>query len=98
MAKKFNKEKFEKAGWLLTEETAKSQYSPTVVTTYYYQSPRMPERTRSWLSWDDPDLTDDYLIGCEWDYFFNETYHMAINEIADLIRENMRENYGPLTV
>lgn len=96
---KFNKEKFEKAGWeFVVEKREVNYYHSNKTHDYYFKSPRMEYRSNVWMEFDDPDLTDQFFIDKEFEEFVEETYNKAINELSEIVRENIVENYKPLSI
>jgi len=93
---KFNREKFEKLGWeFIEEERTANYYNSNKTHDCYFKSPRMEYRSNVWMSFDDPDLTDQFFIDKEYEEFSDQIYDKAIHELAAIVRQNIEENYKP---
>lgn len=95
-AKPFEVRKFVEAGWEFTETVSKNWNGKSV--TQYFKSPRLERRYHTYYNFDDPLFTEDFLLDREFLYYQDELYNLAINEMRDIIKQNIEENYSRLTV
>lgn len=93
---KFNREKFEKAGWVFTESKLSHGYRTS--PDCFYKSPRMDNEAFSRVKFDDPTFTDKMLLELEFERFCSEMKDKAIEEYYDYVLLNIKENYKPLTI